>query len=119
MIDAAVGSTPATLVAIPPEQMLPATDRAFEVGHPPIAKGLATADISFCMRANRAHDPLPGTDTEARLSRVTIDDRAGKAVLVVDHFCRTTEVIYLSRAADGDWRKVRTRTGIYVCQRGK
>jgi hypothetical protein len=111
VIDAAVGSAPATTVAVPPEEIMPPTDPAaraiYGVGRPPIAEGQPAADISHCLRANRPFDPLPGSDTATIISRATIDDASGRAVMLYGHRCGVGGVIKLTRDRNGDW----TRTG--------
>ncbi len=126
VIDAAFGSVPATTVAVPPEQIIPPTDaRAHDiygVGSPPPARGQPAADISHCLRANRPFDPIPGSDRSLIISRATIDEAAGRAVLLYDHACFSDGgggdggVIKLTRDRNGDWTKARaTAMWSHVC----
>jgi hypothetical protein len=109
VIDAAVGSAPATTVAVPPEQIMPPTDpegpAIFGAGRPPLGRGMPAADISRCLRANRPFDPIPGSDTSLIVSRATIDEAAGRAVVLYDHACGAGGVIELTRDRNGDWIK--------------
>jgi hypothetical protein len=107
VIDAAVGSAPATTLAVPPEQIVPPGDpneRAiFDEGHPRFARGQPTADISFCLRANRPHDPIPGSDISLIVSRAAIDEASGAAAVLYDRRCGAGGVIRLIRDRNGDW----------------
>ena len=109
VIDAAVGSAPATNVAVPPEQIMPPTDpegpAIFEADRPRLARGQPAADISHCLRANRPFDPIPGSDTSMIVSRATIDEAAGRAVILYDHRCGGGGVIRLIRDRNGDWSR--------------
>ena len=110
VIDAAFGSGPAATVAVPPEQIMPPTDpegpAIFDAGRPPLARGMPAADISQCVRANRPFDPIPGSDASMIISRATIDEAAGRAVILYDHQCGGGGVIRLVRDRNGDWSRI-------------
>jgi len=110
VIDAAFGSGPAATVAVPPEQIMPPTDPAapaiYDVGRPPLARGMPASDISQCLRANRPFDPIPGSDMLTIISRATIDEASGRAVVLFDHRCGGGGVIRLIRDGNGDWTRI-------------
>jgi hypothetical protein len=120
VIDAAVGSGLAATLALAPEQVIPpGTDERsiFERGRPPFRRGLAAADISYCVRANRPHDPIPGSDTSLIVSRAAIDEAAGRAAVLFDHPCGAGGVIHLARDKNGEWIRTGARLWSHACDR--